>query len=44
MTKLIPFFSVYQQYPQNNFKYPEEADPKSNNPKAVKMVKTLEAM
>jgi len=43
-TKLTPFFATYQQHPQNNFKYPEEADPESNNPEAVKTVETLEAM
>jgi len=44
VTKLTPFFAAYQQHPQNNFKYPEEADPKSNNPEAVKTVETVEAM
>jgi len=43
-TKLTPFFAAYQQHPQNNFKHPEEAEPESNNPEAVKMVETLEAM
>ena len=43
-TKLTPFFAAYQQHPQNNFKHPEEADPESNNPEAVKTVETLEAM
>jgi len=43
-TKLTPFFAVYQQPPQNNFKYPEEADPELNNPESVKTVETLEAM
>src|SRR5205085_10548704 len=39
-----PFFAAYQQHPQNNFKRPEDADPESNNPEAVKTVETLEAM
>jgi len=43
-TKLTPFFAAYQQHPQNNFKYPEEADPELNNPEAVKTVETLKAM
>jgi len=43
-TKLTPFFAAYQQHLQKNFKHPEEADPESNNPEAVKTVETLEAM
>jgi len=43
-TKLTLFFAAFQQHPQNNFKHPEEADPESNNPEAVKTVETLEAM
>jgi len=43
-TQLTPFFAAYQQHPQNNFNHPEEVDPESNNPEAVKTVETLEAM
>jgi len=43
-TKLTPFFTAYQQHLQNNFKYPEEADPESDNAEVVKMGETLEAV
>jgi len=42
-TKLTLFFAACQQHPQNNFKYPEEADPELNNLEAIKSVETLEA-